>query len=210
MIYIYQTGYVLKKGERLYQKEHRIGRMLLRDGLKKWYGLDLTVDELEESLVEDPYGKPRFRECDSIHFNISHCDGIVVCAFSEKEIGIDVEKIQDFKETMVKKILTEKEQQILQKYEADPEERNRGFYRFWTLKESYLKWRGRGFYQDPLLVEFTGEAFAKGAEECVIECSDQKAAVIQKVTDTGYILSVCFEKGNAGDIIYEEYKGEAL
>lgn len=210
MIYIYQADYVLKKGEHPYQKEHRIGRMLLRDGLKKWYGLDLTEEELEESLVKDPYGKPRFREWDSIHFNISHCDGIVVCAFSEKEIGIDVEKIQDFTEAMAKKILTEKEQKILQKYAADPKEQNRRFYRFWTLKESYLKWKGRGFYQDPLQVEFTGEAFAKEAEDCSIECSDQKAAVMQKVTDTGYILSVCVEKGNPGDMIYEEYKEEAL
>ena len=42
MIYVYQTGYVLEEGEHQYRKEHRIGRMLLRNGLKKvvWVEFD--------------------------------------------------------------------------------------------------------------------------------------------------------------------------
>lgn len=127
MIYVYQTGYVLEEGEHQYRKEHRIGRMLLRNGLKKWYGWNLTEEELEEALEEDKYGKPHFKSCDSIHFNISHCEGMVVCALSDQEIGIDVEKIQNFTESMAKKILTEKEQQILKGYASDQKSRTENF-----------------------------------------------------------------------------------
>ena len=134
---------------------------------------------------------------------------MVVCALSDQEIGIDVEKIQNFTESMAKKILTEKEQQILKGYASDQKKQNREFYRFWTLKESYLKWRGRGFSLDPHQVEFAAEGIAKDREGFT-ECSDPDAAVIQKLVDPEYMVSVCFEKGKQGDVIYEKYKEEAL
>ena len=205
MIYVYKTAYMLEKGEHQYHKEHQIGRMLLQKGLKKWYGVELSEQELEDKLEKDKCGKPRFKGQDVICFNISHCDGVVVCAFSNQEIGIDVEKIQDVTQSMLKKILTENEQKILSKYENDEEEYNKLFYKFWTFKGSYLKWEGSGFYKDPLQVEVETYNFEKNYEQFA-ECSDPDAKMIQWLSEDEYIFSVCIGKNEQEQIIYEEYK----
>lgn len=205
MIYVYKAKYLLEKGEHRYHKEHQIGRMLLQKGLKKWYGVDLSGQELENYLQKDKFGKPRFQVKDWICFNISHCDGIVVCALSDREIGVDIEKVQAVAQGMIKKILTEKEQKILSKYEKDRDAYNQLFYKFWTFKESYLKWKGCGFYMDPLQVEAEEYNFEKNFGQFA-ECSDPNTKLIQCFVEEEYILSICIGKNEQEQIIYEEYE----
>lgn len=203
MISIIYTKYTLFEGEHRYHKEHSLGRRLLRYGLEKYYGLAFTEEELENQINTNKYGKPFLPGYPKIHFNVSHCEGWIVCAFSEREIGVDVERIQSFPISMVKKILTEQERQILSRYEKNAEDYHRIFYRFWTWKESYLKWKGEGFHRNPLCVQFTLDEMSPFPY-----CSDKRIALFEKILDMDCVLSVCFDKEEKGDMIYELYKEE--
>lgn len=82
-------------------------------------------------------GKPLTRL--SPFFNCSHSGDHVVCAVSEKEIGVDLERIRPVHERM-ERTLSEAERCWLA---ALPQaQRAEAFLRLWTLKESWIKCRG--------------------------------------------------------------------
>ena len=66
-----------------------------------------------------------------------------MCVISEKEVGCDVEKIRDTDFRIAGHFLTDEEQEFLEKTN-NLEEKTNLFFRFWTLKESFLKATGMG------------------------------------------------------------------
>ena len=81
-------------GNRTGQKhrtEHEAGTELLAVGLRELYGMELNRDRLSYGQ----HGKPYLRNHPEIHFNISHCEGLAVCVFSDTETGVDVERIRE-------------------------------------------------------------------------------------------------------------------
>lgn len=64
------------------------------------------------------------------------------------------------------------------------------FFRFWTLKESYLKYTGDGLTRDLKSFSFT---FKKGCSRMpwLISCSEQDTALHQWILSDRFILSVC-------------------
>ena len=85
------------------EKEHRLGRELLRLGLERLYGIPLSMEELENTLRILPNGKPVLDRIPQVHFNITHCDRLAACAFHSSEIGIDAELPGYFAEILVKR-----------------------------------------------------------------------------------------------------------
>jgi phosphopantetheinyl transferase len=77
-----------------------LGRALLLRGI---LDLGYSCDELKK-LQFGPNGKPFFSDI-GIQFNIAHCDTMVVCAFSELEIGIDVEGKSDQEQKLLSNAL---------------------------------------------------------------------------------------------------------
>ena len=158
-------------------QEHLTGRRLLLDGLRELYDLfPLSGGKTEaenilegEMLLEtEENGKPFLKEHPDIRFNISHCDGLVVCAFADVPVGVDVETVRPIRDPLVRRVLHEKEQAVLNRYReaaqirtengkevtvfSDPmKERDydRVFFRYWTLKESFLKRDGCGLTREP-------------------------------------------------------------
>ena len=103
-----------------------------------------------EILIDDN-GKPFIKDC-NIHFNISHCKNMILCAFSDKEIGVDIEKIRPRNLGVTKRFFSLKEQEYVfghtlneEDFEKfnDPEILER-FYRIFTLKEAICKKSGIG------------------------------------------------------------------
>lgn len=193
MIQVLLSSYVLKEGEKKYQVEHNLGWQLLSQGLRKLYGISICDEELSQMIGEGKHGKPYLISYPKIHFNISHSDGLVVCAFSDCPVGIDLERIDQVSESLVKKVLTTKEQICLKKHMEKGITYEEYFYRFWTLKESYLKWKGKGFFQDPKSVTFQIEV-DQGKETASITCSDNKVCFYQKKISEDIILSICSKK----------------
>lgn len=90
------------------------------------------------------YGKPYLLQNESLKVNWSHSGEYVVCAVADREVGIDLQYAKkEPKEALVRKTLQPEE---LLFYENAREERKRLFYKYWTLKESYLKAIGTGFH----------------------------------------------------------------
>lgn len=96
-------------------------------------------------------GKPYIENCE-IYFNISHCEDVVVCAFSDEEIGIDIEKIRPISLSIIKRFYSEKEQKYVLGHsptqedfqKCEDEEILERFYRIYTLKEAICKKSGIG------------------------------------------------------------------
>lgn len=103
------------------RKEYCFGRFLLHYVLRNRYGIDNP-----EIVVEDK--KPRIQDS-SVHFSLSHSKNIVLAAFDDAPVGVDIEfmKARDFKS-------------ILAYFKIDPKVKSKeGFYNFWTEYEAKIK-----------------------------------------------------------------------
>ena len=185
---IYATTYHLRNGENKHQKEHQTGLNLLRYGLKEAYHLSFSQENLAEELGKGEHGKPYLKRFPQICFNISHSNGIAVCAISQSEVGIDVERIGTFRSAVARRVLTEKEIEFLETLAEH--ERGEMFYRFWTLKESYLKLDGSGLARDPREIEFQ---MGKQADKWLAFCEDPRVWCCQKKLTEDCMMAVCWK-----------------
>ncbi len=104
----------------------------------------LCKKKLDMNIIKrDKNNKPYLSD-KSIHFNISHSNQMVVCAFSKQnKIGIDVEQIKDLDYRNFTSIFNNEE--VIKIREGDIHV----FYEFWTKKEAVLKNIGTGFMLSP-------------------------------------------------------------
>ena len=141
MVWIYRAFFEPGTGGNKRETEHEQGLLLLRRALREQYGID-GGDGRKPDLIEGAHGKPYLREYPQIQFNISHCMGLAVLAVGDCSVGIDVEYVRPYREPLLKRVLSEAE---LRQMEAAGEAgREELFFRFWTLKESYVKAVGCG------------------------------------------------------------------
>lgn len=161
--------------------EHTIGRDLLTEGLRSLYGL--TFPDLKGELACQSHGKPYLRAYPEIHFNISHCPGMVACGFSDSEIGLDIEYPRPISRRLVLRSLSPSEQLFLESQPSDLMEHH--FFRLWTLKESRMKISGDG-----MTIPFHENSFSfeTGHPVCV---SAPQLFFFQHIFSDGCILSVC-------------------
>ena len=125
----------LKFKYELGRKTCAMAYLLLCEGLQKEYGLtERPVFEYGE------HGKPAIIGHPDIHFNLSHCREAVICAVSDKPVGIDIESIREFKDSLVRYTMNEQEVKQIEQA-ALP---NVEFIRLWTMKEAVLKLTGQG------------------------------------------------------------------
>lgn len=110
-------------------------------------------------------GKPVLSHPRGLHFNLSHCEGLVAVATSpETPIGVDVESIRDVTPLdIAPTVFAPAELAWLDA--LAPAERHEGFVRLWTLKEAFIKATGRGL-TEPL------DGFAFGFEPLTVTFRD--------------------------------------
>ncbi len=130
----------LISGERVYKalkyvKEEDTLRSITGSLLIKKYagGLD--------GIKYDFYGKPCKDNC---FFSLSHSNSYVVLAVADSEIGVDIEMVRSRNPKLADYVLSTEEKKEL-KEEMD-------FYRFWTSKESLVKYVGFGIDRDLKLI----------------------------------------------------------
>ena len=112
---------------------------LLKEGLHKEYGItDNPIFEYNE------HGKPSIVGHPEIYFNLSHCKEAVVCAISNHPIGIDVESIREFKDSLVNYTMNDDEVREIEASENPAS----AFIRLWTMKEATMKLVGTGISND--------------------------------------------------------------
>ena len=85
-------------------------------------------------IIYNEHGKP-YLENNELYFNLSNSGEYSVCAISDSEIGIDIQKII-LKNRVLDKVCTDEEKKLI-KNEDD-------FTNIWVKKESYVKYLGIG------------------------------------------------------------------
>jgi len=115
-------------------------------------GVELLLMTALDSLGEDPEkfeieytgnGKPMLKGSD-IFFNLSHSEERVMCSICDSDVGCDVEMIRPINLDIARKHFFGTEYDTIAE-EDDDDGRYEMFYRFWTLKESFMKVTGLGF-----------------------------------------------------------------
>lgn len=112
--------------------------ILLNYGLKQ-YGLN----ECDMRYAASNNEKPHFADRPDLHFNISHSGTMVICSFSDTEIGVDIEKITSIDLDIAKRFFCTSEYEFIVSQTSDME-RKEAFFRIWVLKESFMKMTGLG------------------------------------------------------------------
>lgn len=124
-----------EQGQRLCVLAYR----LLKQGLREEYGIvGNPIFEYNE------HGKPSIVGHPEIHFNLSHCKEAVVCVVSDQPVGVDVESIREYRESLVRYTMNDEEIREIESAE-DPAST---FIRLWTMKEATLKLIGTGISND--------------------------------------------------------------
>lgn len=135
-----------RRVDRYKREEDRTRSLLCEILLKKLlvcFGEEKAVLEIAEN------GRP-FLKNSRLFVSMSHCEEFGVCAVSEREIGIDIERIKPVNIALIDRVCTEEERE----YVLPLSYRNGGtvtdrdilerFYGIWTAKEAYFKRKGTG------------------------------------------------------------------
>lgn len=116
------------------------GELVARKYISMLHGIPLRAIQ----FYEGKHGKPFVKDI-PVHVNWSHSGDWVLFAIDKKSVGIDVEIIHQVKELKLAKHYFAP-QEIAQLERLGIEERKNHFFRLWSLKESYIKWKGTGLY----------------------------------------------------------------
>lgn len=129
-----------------FEKDRRqflLTRALVRDVLSRY----VAVEPSRLVFTRNEYGKPALAEpaaCPVV-FSLSHTKGLSVCAVASAQmIGVDVERLDrtNCHPDVANRFFAPSEAAYLEGLDGD--QRRLEFLRLWTLKEAYVKARGKG------------------------------------------------------------------
>lgn len=168
-----------------------LGETLVGLALERYWGLLLG----NYRIARGEKGKPFIADKENIFFNISHSGDYVVCAVSDREIGIDIEKRAKARMEVAGRFFHKREVLALNALADD--ERNNLFYDYWSVKESFLKYIGTGLARplDSFLVQFSAGSISLYEEEKKLSLNVHPCLV-----DSGYACYVCSECDEEPDI----------
>lgn len=136
------------------RREKYLGEWLVRSLLFRFFHLFPG----EYVLEKGEHGKPRLSGVRiPVFFNLSHSGDYIVCVISDKEIGVDIQKIGNARLAVARRFFHPEEIRRLETMKA--ESLDDLFFTYWSVKESFLKYTGTGL-SCPLssfLVEIGGE-----------------------------------------------------
>ena len=131
-----------QRRQQVLQFKHEQGRrecvaayLLLRQALKDEYGI------MEPPVFDyGEHGKPFIVDHPDIHFNMSHCREAAICVVSDRPVGVDIETVRNYHQSLVDYTMNADE--VAQIVAA--EQPSVAFIRLWTMKEAVLKLSGVG------------------------------------------------------------------
>lgn len=195
--------------------------LLLRQGLRAM-GMGALAELFTPDMLERTQdGKPFIPGLPDIHFNLSHSGDYMACAFSDREVGLDLQEHSRPHTSLVriaKRFFSAREYEAIlalppehssvgpghPKSAADFDNSARRlslFYKLWTIKEAYLKYLGcglrggmNGYYPEPFPASgHTGEDW-RG--QIRILCEDPLLTPAQFAltrAPENYTMAVCSE-----------------
>lgn len=158
------------------KKQSLCGYMLLRRAVFDLYG------KTDIKLSFNKNGKPY---CDFCFFNISHSEDAVVCAVSDRNVGVDIQKITNVKPREKYKFFTKQENEYVN---FDKDLLNERYIEIFTKKEAAVKYLGEKISYAENIDTFSGKFAFK----------------TEKVRD--YLLTVCAKEFD-GDTYIKRLNG---
>ena len=135
-------------------RRERIEKMRFDSGKRLCLGAGIVTERAlsyagceDSEIVITPAGKPTAEGC---FFNVSHTGEIAVCAVSDREVGIDIERPRKLSDAVIDRAFTPHE---IRMAGGDTDR----FIRLWTIKESVMKWYGLGLGLMPEHIDISME-----------------------------------------------------
>jgi 4'-phosphopantetheinyl transferase len=138
------------RGERFHFEQHRqhfiAGRGILRTILGRYLGIEPQALRFDYEARGKPILGDKFATS-GLWFNLSHSQGLALCAVCRHPIGVDLEYIRENTdvEALAKRFFTDREYEVVRS--LPPNQQQQVFFRYWTCKEAYLKATGAGLSQ---------------------------------------------------------------
>ena len=121
-------------GGRIYErKENILGRLILHKALG-----DLSAGEYR--VIYNDLEKPEIECGKQLCFNVSHSGDYVALALSDDAVGCDIQEIKPCNLRVAKRHYSENESRLIE----NSNDKDECFMWLWTLKESVLKFTGKG------------------------------------------------------------------
>ena len=152
------------------KKRSLLAGYLIQQGAEEWMakegGLQGGAKPLFLSYAYSKYGKPYFRGEKDLFFNISHSKNYVVCAFSDREVGIDIQIHKKGKGDIAQRFFSAEDKMLMEKLAGEGKSREEAFFALWTVKEAFMKLTGEGMRQglDTTVIEITGDGGSEPGE----------------------------------------------
>ena len=115
------------------RKESLVARLMLHKALSE-------LDAGEYSVIYSDDDKPVLKNKKGLFFNVSHSYDYVALALSGDEVGCDIQEIRPYNPKVAVRHYCENETALIEN-SADKDD---AFIRLWALKESILKYSGKG------------------------------------------------------------------
>lgn len=156
----------------------------------------LHLKKEEVHLEYNEYGKPYLSNSTNQFFNISHSGKWVVCAWSNKEIGVDIQQIEAADLDIARRFFLKEEYLSIAKLKG--RQQAEAFYTLWTLKESYIKYKGRG-----LAIPLNSFQLIYEKEHAFIRTQETNAVMLHMINiDEEHKLAVCTEDSEMASTAY--------
>ena len=97
----------------------------------------------ESELAEGAHGKPYLPRRPDIQFSLSHSGTRAMCVTADRSVGCDIQETTPRNLRIARRFFSERECRVIFAGTTE-EERQKLFFRIWTLKESFLKCVGLG------------------------------------------------------------------
>lgn len=168
-----------------------LGEALVGFALRKCWDLSLG----SYRILRGEKGKPFIVGRENVFFNLSHSGEYVVCAVSDREVGVDIEKRAKARMEVAGRFFHEREVRMLKSLSGTGQDQL--FFNYWSVKESFLKYIGTGLTRplNSFIVTFTGERVSlyEGVNELPLH-------VNACPVDAGYACYVCGEYNGVPEI----------
>lgn len=149
------------------------------------YGLHAAgVPESAMRYEYAPDGKPYLPD-NAVQFSLSHSGIWVLCAVSESPVGCDVETVAPVDIKLARRFFTPAEYEDIAA-QMTSEAQTERFYRYWTLKESFMKVTGLG-----LKLPLNAFRIIFGSEITVEQNVDTRRYAFREFTVPGCRCAVC-------------------
>lgn len=169
-----------------------LGESMVRYLLNHLWGLQKD----DYRLVKGEHGKPYIEaNRQKGYFNLSHSGDYIVAAFSPVEVGVDIERKNKARLEVARRFFHPAEIALLESLTV--EEQDDLFFRYWSVKESFLKYTGSGL-SSPLSgfeVRFDDDRIYLFQEEI-----DSKVQIHECRIDRNYACFVCSETDERPEI----------